>query len=169
MSSFVSKPADELNRSMIKFLPELASGYARYPMHRERWYQPGEKGPKGEPCFMKGGDVDTLRIDYVYCKAGCFGRGYYSLMTKISYVNLYNKLDSMQPATCGIACNSADRKAMDEYDDVNRLLYGRQMAARPCDSTAEKRMMDESQGMAQAAHGMENPTPIVVFSKVKMW
>lgn len=171
MSSFVCKPADELNRNMVKFLPELASDYARYPMHHERWYNPGEKAPKGEPCFVKGGDVSTLKKDYVFCKYGNFGPGYYSLMTKAAYVNLYNKLDSMQPGTCGIACNSADRKAMDEYDDVKRLLYGRHMASKPCDTKAEKRMMDESEGMANAAYGMDNPIPVPIAmasSKVKL-
>lgn len=168
MSSFASKPADVMNRNMINFLPELASDYARYPMHHERWYQPGETDPKGGPCFIKGGDVSTIKKDYAYCKQGSFGPGYYSLMTKISYVNLYTKLDSMQPGTCGIACNSADRKAMDEYDDVKRLMYGRHMASRPCDTVAEKIMMDEAQGMANAAHAMDNPTPIVMSTKIKL-
>mmetsp|Transcript_8305 Transcript_8305/g.24564 ORF Transcript_8305/g.24564 Transcript_8305/m.24564 type:complete len:168 (-) Transcript_8305:1518-2021(-) len=167
MSSFVSKPADEMNRNMAKFMPELASEYARYPMHHERWYHPSEKGPKGEPCFIKGGDANTLKKDYVFCKYGEFGPGYYSIMTKSAYVNLYNKIDSLQPGTCGIACNSADRKAMDEHDDVKRLMYGRHMASKPCDSKAEKRMMDESEGMAQAAYGLDNPTPIAV-SKVRL-
>jgi hypothetical protein len=55
MSCLVSKPAVEINRSMIKFSPELDSDYARYRMHHQQpcWYQPIEKGPKGEDCFMK--------------------------------------------------------------------------------------------------------------------
>ena len=154
MSSLVSKPADEINRSMVKFLPELSSDYATYPMHHKRWYQPNEKGPKGEPCFMKGDDMSIVKRDYAYCKRGVMGPGYYSLMTKISYVNLYSKLDSMQPGTCGVACNSMDRKAIDEHDDVKRVIYGRHFAPRPCDTAAGKRAMAESEGMAAAAHGL---------------
>ena len=154
MSSLVSKPAKEINASMIKFLPELDSDYARYPMHHERWYQPSEKGPKGEPCFLAGPDAGVKK-DYAYCKRGVKGPGYYSLMTKVSYVNLYSKIDSLQPGTCGIACNSADRKLMDEHDDVKRVLYGRQFSPKPCDAAAGKRAMDEAQGMASAAYNGE--------------
>lgn len=126
-------------------------------MNCKRWYEPGEKGPKGEPCFIKSEDLSVVKKDYAYCKFGSFGIGYYSLMTKIAYVNLYSKHDSLQPGTCGIACNAADRKAMDEHDDVRRLLYGRQMAPRPSDNVAEKRAMDESEGMATAAYALNNP------------
>lgn len=155
MTSYVSKPPEEINRSMLKFLPELDSDYAHYPMYHKRWYQPSEKGPKGEPCFIKGDDASIciVKRDYAYCKRGSMGPGYYSLMTKISYVNLYSKLGSMQPGTCGVACNSIDRKALDEYDDVKRIMYGRQLSPRPDDTAAAKRVMDEAQGMAMAAYG----------------
>jgi hypothetical protein len=157
MSSIITKPAKELNASMIKFLPELDSDYARYPMGHERWYQPGEKAPKGEPCFVKCSDPSVLKKDYAYCKRGSFGPGYYSLMTKIAYVNLYSKHDSQQPGTCGCACNAEDRKAIDEHDDVKRLMYGRQMSPRPNDGAAETRAMNESQGMAIASYAGQNP------------
>ena len=162
MSSIATKPANELNKSMVKFHPELNSSYARYPMNHKRWYQPGEKGPNGEPCFIKGGDPDTFKKDYVFCKHGSFGPGYYSLMTKIAYVNLYSKHDAMQPGTCGIACNAADRKAIDEHDDVKRVLYGRQMSPKPSDQAAAKRAMDESEGMANAAYAMDNPGEVLL-------
>jgi hypothetical protein len=157
MSSVITKSADELNESMIKFFPELKSEYARFPMSYERWLNPGEKTPKGDPCFVKSADGSIFKKDYVWCKYGNFGPGYYHLLTKPAYVNLYNKIDSIQPGTCGIACNSADRKAMDEHDDVKRLLYGRHMSPRPSDKAAEQRAMDESLGMARAAYAMENP------------
>mmetsp|Transcript_9088 Transcript_9088/g.16501 ORF Transcript_9088/g.16501 Transcript_9088/m.16501 type:complete len:177 (+) Transcript_9088:60-590(+) len=151
MSSLISKSPDQINKSMIRFLPELDSDYARYPMHHARWYQPSEKGPKGEPCFIQEKE-NGIKKDYAFCKNGIKGPGYYLLMTKIAYVNLYTKLDSLVPGTCGIACSSADRKAMDEYDDVKRVLYGRHMAPRPDDAAAGKRAMDEAQGMATAAY-----------------
>ncbi|KAL3918190.1 MAG: hypothetical protein SGILL_004354 [Bacillariaceae sp.] len=151
MSSLVSKPAKEINASLIKFLPELNSDYARYPMHHKRWYQPSEKAPKGEPCFIHEKE-NGIKKDYAFCKNGIKGPGYYSLMTKIAYVNLYSKLQSMQPGTCGCACSAADRKAMDEYDDVKRVIYGRHFSPRPDDAAAGKRAMDEAQGMATAAY-----------------
>ncbi|KAG7360495.1 hypothetical protein IV203_035594 [Nitzschia inconspicua] len=151
MSCLISKPEAEINRSMIKFLPELDSEYARYPMHHPQWYQPSQKGPKGEPCFIQETE-NGIKKDYVFCKCGSEGPGYYLLMTKVSYVNLYTKLDSLQPGTCGVACNAADRKALDEYDDVKRVLYGRHLSPRPDDAAAGKRAMDEAQGMAIAAY-----------------
>lgn len=164
MSSIITKPAKELNASMIKFLPELDSDYARYPMNYDRWYQPGETAPNGKPCFVKGSDPSVVKKDYTYCKNGPLGPGYYSLLTKVAYVNLYSKHDSNQPGMCGCACNAQDRKAIDEHDDVKRLLYGRQMSPKPSDKAAETRAMQESQGMAAAAHAMDNPEG-VLFSK----
>mmetsp|Transcript_3363 Transcript_3363/g.7970 ORF Transcript_3363/g.7970 Transcript_3363/m.7970 type:complete len:178 (+) Transcript_3363:490-1023(+) len=153
MSSLISKPAAEINASLVKFLPELDSDYARYPMHYKRWYQASEKGPKNEPCFVKGKQEDGIKKDYVYCKNGMYGPGFYLLMCKVSYVNLYSKIDSVQPGTCGMACNAVDRKELDEWDDVRRVIYGRHFSPRPCDAAAGKRAMDEAQGMAQAAYG----------------
>eukprot|EP00534_Pseudo-nitzschia_fraudulenta_P002326 CAMPEP_0201124034 /NCGR_PEP_ID=MMETSP0850-20130426/10128_1 /ASSEMBLY_ACC=CAM_ASM_000622 /TAXON_ID=183588 /ORGANISM="Pseudo-nitzschia fraudulenta, Strain WWA7" /LENGTH=156 /DNA_ID=CAMNT_0047391213 /DNA_START=123 /DNA_END=593 /DNA_ORIENTATION=- len=152
---------------MIKFLPELDSDYARFPMHHKRWYQPQEKGPKGEPCFVKADNPEVVKRDYVYCKVGAFGTGYYSLMTKVAYVNLYNKIDSLQPGTCGCACNAMDRKAMDEHDDVKRILYGRHMASTPCDDKAEKRTLAESEGMVAAAYAMDNPGEVLMRDGLK--
>jgi len=166
MSSVIVKPAKELNASMIKFLPELDSDYARYPMNHKRWYQPNEKGPKGEPCYIKSEDVG-IKKDYAYCKQGRFGPGYYSLMTKVAYVNLYSKHDSNQPGTCGCACNAEDRKLIDEHDDVRRLMYGRQLAPKPSDTAAEKRAMDESEGMATAAYAGENPGEYLIMNGAK--
>jgi hypothetical protein len=154
MSAIVSKSSDEINKSMVKFLPELSSEYAKYPMHYKKWYDPTQKGPKGESCFIKSSDnnISVIKMDYAYCKRGPLGPGYYSLMTKVSYVNLYTKLLSMSPLTCSIGCNSADRKAMDEYDDVKRVIYGRHFSPRPDDTAAGKRALDESEGIAIASY-----------------
>jgi hypothetical protein len=124
-------------------------------MHWDRWYQVTENGPKGEPCFVAGEATQGIKKDYAYCKAGAKGPGYYLLMCKVAYVNLYSKIDSMQPGTCGIACNAADRQALDEWDDVRRVMYGRHFSPRPCDAAAGKRAMDEAQGMASAAYAGE--------------
>lgn len=168
MSSMVTASPKELNRLMVKFLPELDSEYAKYPMNNKRWYQPSEKGPKGEPCFVKGGSPDVVKKDYAYCKNGSFGPGYYSLMTKVAYTNLYTKHVSQQPGTCGCACNSEDRKLIDEHDTVQRLLYGRQLSPRPCDAAAAKRGMDEAEGMATAAFAGEDPAAYLISNAGKV-
>jgi hypothetical protein len=168
MSSIITKSAKELNASMIKFLPELDSDYARYPMSHKRWlYQAEDKGPKGEPCFVKGFDPSVLKKDYAYCKNGHLGPGYYSLMTKVAYVNLYAKHCSQQPGTCGCAFNAKDLKAIDEHDDVRRLLYARQMSPRPCDVAAETRAMKESDGMAIAAYAGDSPGEYLISKGAK--
>eukprot|EP00531_Pseudo-nitzschia_arenysensis_P016087 CAMPEP_0116133482 /NCGR_PEP_ID=MMETSP0329-20121206/10129_1 /TAXON_ID=697910 /ORGANISM="Pseudo-nitzschia arenysensis, Strain B593" /LENGTH=169 /DNA_ID=CAMNT_0003628115 /DNA_START=394 /DNA_END=903 /DNA_ORIENTATION=+ len=168
MSSIITKPANILNKNMVKFHPELESDYARYPMTYKRWYQPGEKGPKGEPIYIKANTPDVVKKDYVFCKYGSCGPGYYSLMTKIAYVNLYSKHDSIQPGTCGCACNAEDRKAMDEHDDVKRLLYARQMSPRPNDKDAVTRAMKESEGMAIAAYAQDNPLDVAKPSDITL-
>jgi hypothetical protein len=152
---------------MVKFYPELDSDYARYPMYHKRWLQPSEKGPKGEPCFLKCDDPTVVKKDYMYCKRGNFGPGYYSLMTKVAYVNLYTKHNSMQPGTCGIACNAADRKAIDEHDDVRRLLYARYNSSKPFDTAAVEQAMNVSHAIAIAAYTADNPG-LRILNKVKL-
>lgn len=167
MSCIMTASPAELNRLMVKFHPCLDSTYAKFPMSNKRWYQPGEKGPKGEPCFVKGGSPDIVKKDYAYCKNGSFGPGYYSLMTRIAYTNLYSKHQSTSPTTCGCACSAADRKLLDEYDTVRRMLYARQMSPRPCDAAAEKRAMKETEGMAVAAFAGEDPLAYLVSKGAK--
>lgn len=152
VSYAVGTTPEKLNASMIKFLPELDSDYARFPLHRERWYQPKETAPKGEPCLVKSDADAGIRKDYVYCKAAPFGPGYYSLMCKVAYVNLYTKLDSLQPGTCGCGCNAADRAAMDEYDDVKRVIHARHLSPRPDDGVAAAKQISDSQSLAGGAH-----------------
>ena len=82
----------ELNAAMVRIAPELSSVYAEYPMLRQRWLGPHETGPKGEPCFIEAKQDEGRKPDYVYCKRGISGPGYYSLLTKIAYVNLYGRV-----------------------------------------------------------------------------
>ena len=73
----------------------------------------------GQPCFVElekkkkdnGKGEDNSRMmkqDYVYCKMGNLGKeygncgpGFYHLMTKIAYTNLYNKYESEIPTLAG--------------------------------------------------------------------
>jgi hypothetical protein len=157
----VGKSPEAVNASMIKFLPELDSDYARFPMHHPRWYQPREKGPKGESCFVKADADAGVRKDYAYCKAGPFGPGYYLLMCKVSYINLYTKLGSLEPGTCGCACNAADRVAMDEFDDVRRVLHGRQCSPSPDDAAAAASSIQEGKSWADASYNADNAVGFV--------
>ena len=83
------------------------------------------------------------------------------LIPQTAYVNLYTKHDSMQPGTCGIACNAADRKLLDEHDDVNRLLHARQMSSKPQDAHAAGQALKEAQGRTEAAYAMDNPGEVL--------
>jgi hypothetical protein len=166
MSYAVGKPADQINARMIKFLPELDSDYAKFPMHHERWYKPTEKmGPKGEPCYIKATPSDfegnIRKKDYVLCKAAPHGPGYYLLMCRVAYINLYTKLDSLTPGTCGCACSAADRVLMDEFDDVKKVLHGRQLSPKPDDVTAYESSMTEAQNWSQANYNADTAVGFV--------
>jgi hypothetical protein len=150
----VNKSPDQINALLVKFLPECASKYATYPMKRDRWYLPNEKGSKGEPLFLKQPDAG-VKMDYVFGR-GPGGPGYYSLLTKTAYINLYSRHTSACPVTC-CACSKAAREAYDEWDDVKRIIFARQLAKKPNDVTAATDAMSEATGKAQAWHnGLQN-------------
>lgn len=176
MSQLVTKPAAEINASLIKFLPETDSQYARYPMKHDRWYEPTETGPHGEPCYVQ---VDTaaagsaspssVKKDYVFCRKTPPGMqpGYFSLMTHVAYVNLYEKIDSVRPAgggggCCGIGGSPDERQALDEWDDVKRVIWARQLAAQPNDEIAGKAAMDVAKGKAKSAYTFTQNEALVV-------
>lgn len=153
MSELVFKPAADVNRSMVKFLPELSSEYAKYPMKHDRWYDPNEVAPQGEPCYLGGSDDVGVKKDYVYCRKVPQGMkaGYFSIMCNVSYVNLYEKLDSVRPETkcCGMA---GDTEGADQWDDVKRVVWGRQLAAKPDDVVAGKAAMEKARGNANSVY-----------------
>jgi hypothetical protein len=139
--------ADEMNAKMVKVAPELASSYARYPLHGQRWCDPKEKGPKGEPCFMANAADAGLKLDYVY-GPGRYGKGYYSLLTKDSYKILYPRILNQAPTGC-CAFSKESRKEVDDWDDVRRLLYNRQMATIPDDAVGARDGLAAAQQTAQ--------------------
>jgi hypothetical protein len=157
MVGYITKSAREINKALVEFLPELDSEYARYPMTHQRWYGPNEKGPKGEPCFIPhdGSKLATpIKKDYVYCKKGLGGKGYYSLMTRTSYVNLHDKLGSVGPQGSCVGCpcfaGKGVRDALDRYDDAKRVIYMRQNCiARPDDKLADDVVMGQATQTAQ--------------------
>ena len=169
MTGYVTPPAAAVNKAMVEFLPELDSEYATYPMHHKRWYRANEKGPKGEPCFIKHqGDPATVPVkkDYAYCTDAPNGNGYYSLMCRTSYVNLYYKLKSLAPqATCGGGCfaNQATRDTLDRYDDCKRVVYMRQKCIpKPDDKLASDLVMSNAQDSAKRVYNATQNEALIV-------
>ena len=102
----VEKSNEELNAIMIKFLPELDSEYAKYPMKYARWLDLGEKGPKNEPSWMKKENTGIIK-NYVFGR-GPGGPAYYHLLTQTAYINLVTRISNSPPVAC-CACNKETR------------------------------------------------------------
>ena len=166
MTGYITKPPGEVNSSLIEFLPELESEYSKYPMTHERWFQPNEKGPKGEPCFVAATTTEaeetTVKKDYTFCKKGPNGKGYYSLMCRVSYINLHNRIGSLAPAGCGgglcpCFASQANRDEFDRYDDCKRVIFMRQFCSVPNDDKASKQVMNNAVATAQMVYnGTQN-------------
>jgi hypothetical protein len=140
-----------MNRIMVKFLPELASEYAKFPMEGDKpWHTPNQKGLKGEPCFMASAQNAGVKMDYVWGRGPC-GLGYYSLLTKEAQANLYSRINSEAPG-CGCACSKGARKEYDEHDDVSRLMFARHKSRKRDDAAAQIAALKASKGAAQESY-----------------
>jgi len=118
---------DHVNRAMVKYFPELTSDYARYPMTgRRRWLDIARDkvGPKGDPLFVarlspQVFEGRAVRVkDYVYGH-GPLGCGYYSLLTKESYVVLardFNEDERSRQSWGEKIRRIFSRRARREYD-----------------------------------------------------
>jgi len=142
----LQREIEETNRKLVKYCPELASEYGRYPIKRVRWLDLKEKGPKGEKLFLrkpkdKDGTANSkeeppMIPDYVYGR-GPFGDGYYSLLTKFAHPNLYSRHTHNMPNNCCLCFQSPEaKKSFDEWDDVKRILFSRVNAKQPDDQVA---------------------------------
>ena len=153
--------AEETNRKMAKYCPELASEYAKYPMQRAKWLDPRELDPEGKPCYIQGPDAGP-KPNYVFGPGKC-GRGYYHLLTRFSYQILYARLANAQPTAC-CACNAKARKEVDEYDDVARIVYNRSVASIPNDEQAYKDAISGARSTAQSwSTGLQIEQQAVMF------
>ena len=138
-----NKSAEEINTMLIKFVPELKSSYATYPLNGDRcWYGPNDTGLQGEPCFIAFGSEPSQhqggqrKLDYAFGN-GSLGIGYYSLLTQDSYIILHGKVANMVPPNdCCYCCvySSRARKEYDDWEDVKRILYNRKIAPKPHDA-----------------------------------
>ena len=160
MTGYITKPPGQVNSSLIEFLPELESEYSKYPMTHERWFQPNEKGPKGEPCFVAATttteveEETTVKKDYTFCKTGPNGTGYYSLLCRVSYINLHNRIGSVAPTGCGGGCpcfaSKANREEHDRYDDCKRVIFMRSVCSVPNDKKASNHVINSATAMSNA-------------------
>jgi hypothetical protein len=160
-SSIHNRSNEEINQCLIKLLPELDSKYAKYPMTFKKWKQLGDKGPNGEPMYLKNHNQNSgIKKNYVFGK-GPGGPAYYHLLTKNAYINLYTRISSMCPATCGCACNKEARDAMDEWDCVKRVIQARYQSRVPDDKGATQQQLQVAKNTAQAIYHYDQNTQLV--------
>ena len=145
----MSQNYDEINQKMVKFVPELASPYAKYPMARDRWLEPTEKTPSGRECYLQEPNAG-MKEDYVLGR-GPLGEGYYSLLCRIAYENLYSRLTHEVPVGC-CNCSKEARRRYDEWDDVKRIVFARSKASIPNDGKAAKDAVSHAKSTAQVWH-----------------
>ena len=127
------------NETLIKFLPELASLYGKYPLRYHRWLSPGERGPNGEPCFITASQDMGVKHPYVWGNQGSKGAGYYHLLTKAAYTILYNKLKDNPPEGYIVCCSCSQKARLDreEWEFVKRIIYHRHASTVPDDGVAQ--------------------------------
>ena len=154
------------NQQMVRVAPELASKYAAYPMKHKQWINPASSTVDGEPCFVAGNSGENLQnhgvlMDYVYGR-GPMGLGYYHLMTREAYVNLYGRLQSTAPSPPCCFCLGGSAKDYGEHRGVKDVVYNRSISPIPDDKVARKAAQDKARGVAQDWHnGLQNEQLVV--------
>lgn len=154
------------NASMVKFAPELASKYATYPLHRDKWLAFGDVDDLGKPVFVAQAKKGTFMEDYVYCSLAPkdYGAGYYHLLNPVAYINLFKRLESEAPPT-GYCCGSPEtKKEYDQYDDVRTIVYNRSVASKPDDTQAAKDALSKAQGVAKRGYNVTQNMQLVLFA-----
>jgi hypothetical protein len=143
--AYTEEQIEATNRKMVKVAAELASPYAHFPMRRQRWLGHSESTDNGAPIFVPG-EKGMVKPDYVYCKQGPVGAGYYHFLCKIAHVNLYNRVSSEAPG--GRCCGDKEaRQNYADYEQVKAILYNRSRSSKPDDLQAAKEVLMEAQGM----------------------
>ena len=147
MGSISRSPA-ELNRIMSKVVPELDSEYAKYPLKRAQWLNYNGKGPNGESCYLSSQQDAGIKKDYVFCKNGPRGPGYYHLLCKVSYVNLYSRIHNSPPVAC-CAFSAESKQAYEDWDDIKRVVFNRQTSPRPDDAFGAQKAINDARGLTR--------------------
>lgn len=134
--------AAKVNEQLKMTCPELGSVYAQYPLDRDRWLGFDET-IDGELVFVASTQDNGLKKNYVYCTVGQKGKGYYHLLNKTSYVNLYNREGNSPPGSC---CAGASPEEMAAWETTKMYLYNRSRAPRPDDVAGAKASIDHMEG-----------------------
>ena len=125
----------EVNAAFDLTCPELKSEFARYPIKYSKWYGADDSYGK-QPMFVASENDMGMKLDYVFCKRGPKGKGYYHFLTKISYVNLLTRISANPPPGLGwwSGGNASKGTSLDAWDTTKRVIYGRTRLSRPEDS-----------------------------------
>jgi hypothetical protein len=147
---------DKVNLAFAVICPELKSKYAVYPIpstYQGRWLTPSaEEKFEGKPVVLLTDKEDGIKEDYVYCKATPLGRGYYHMLTKVAYVNLYTRI---QNEGSGAFLCFGDKKKADQWDTCRRIVYNRSRASRPDDVQGAKQSIDHMEGSKLPGYGLK--------------
>jgi hypothetical protein len=134
--------AAKVNQQMGSICPELSSKYAQYPLEGYSSWLNFEDEIDGKPAFLAASQDGGLKEHYVWCKVGMKGKGYYHLLTKVSYVNLYNRVGNSPPGGC---CGGS-KEEMEAWETTKTYLYNRSRAPRPDDAAGAKASIDHMEG-----------------------
>ena len=148
----------EKNERMARFVPELKSPLASYPLRREAWLdvnatvnnEDGTRTPafipyKADPNFP----VPALKDDYVW-GPGSRGFGYYHILTRDAYKTLNVRIRNKgKPTQCCCFGSPDSAQAAEDYDVVSEIVYNRSVATRPDDIQAVKDALAIARGEAQ--------------------
>ena len=142
--------ADEVNIAFARLCPELKSRYAVYPFPESSpasWLVPS-KGVtyEGKPVVVLADTKEKehpLKEDYVFCKAGPLGEGYYHVLTKTAYVNLSTRLNAQGN---GKFLCFGDNQRAEQWDTCRRIVYNRSRANKPDDKHAAEAGVDQMVG-----------------------
>ena len=106
--------------------------YGRYPITFKHWCHVDEK-INGNICFIKSPKNEGVKEDYVYSEDP--EPGYYHLLTKQAYIQLYKDVQTKEPS---LPCcwDKAGAKKYNEYTRVKKIVYNRSIASIPDDKVA---------------------------------
>lgn len=137
--------AEVVNEAFSATCPKLKDNLiGKYPMEYERWLQPNEELLNAEDdgkqpttkMFLASSENQGLKRDYVWCKHGPNGKGYYHLRTRIAHVNLSSRFRMGAPGRGGLFCclyAGPDKVFLNHWDTTNRVLFARSSMSTPND------------------------------------
>jgi hypothetical protein len=156
--------AKAINDILAKYIPEFErSKCAHYPMKYDRWYDPSETAPSGDPCFIPksaapeksakkdnkdGSTKMPIKENYVFCKSGPLGEGYYSVLCQYTYEYLDERLQTMvpqeQPNCFWSCCRAKSRHAWKEWELCGQVVRNRRYSSVPDDRVAAEERHQKS-------------------------